>query len=188
MLRFAAPEDAGALLAIYAQYIETSVTFEYDLPTPEAFRRRIEDISLVYPYLVWEEDGVPLGYAYAHRYAERAAYQWSAELSVYLDRASRGRGLGKKLYGALMELLPLQGVRTVYGLVTHPNEDSDRLHRSMGFAAAGETHNVGYKCGAWRGVTLYEKAVAPYDGAPEPLKSIRDADPAEIRKILEGYR
>lgn len=187
MMRFATPADAEALLAIYAQYIETSVTFEYVLPTAGEFRGRIEDYSREYPYLIHETDGVIDGYAYAHRFAPRAAYQWSAELSVYLDGAARGRGLGRALYAALMELLALQGVRTVYGLVTTPNEASDRLHRSMGFFVAGVTHNVGFKAGQWRGVTYYEKALAPYDEAPPPLGSIRDVDPASVRAILEKY-
>lgn len=188
MLRLAVPADAGALLAIYAQYIDTSVTFEYALPTEAEFRARIEDFSALYPYLVWEEGGgKPLGYAYAHRYAERAAYQWSAELSVYLDREAGGRGLGTRLYSALIELLKLQGVRTVYGLVTQPNEKSDRLHTAMGFTVAGVTHRVGYKAGRWRGVTLYEKPIAPYDDAPAPLKSIRDVDGEAVARILLKY-
>ena len=184
MIRFAAPDDAPALLAVYAQYIDTSITFEYELPSLAEFRRRIEDFSHKYPYLVHETDGVVDGYAYAHRFAPRAAYQWSAELSVYLDGAARGRGLGRTLYEALMELLALQGVRTVYGLVTTPNEASDRLHRALGFTVAGVTHNVGYKAGRWRGVTYYEKAIAPYDDDPAPFKSIRDMDPKEIGSVL----
>ncbi len=185
MLRFAVPADAEALRAIYAQYIDTSVTFEYDLPTAEAFRRRVEDIAAEYPYLVWEEDGAILGYAYAHRYRERAAYQWGAELSVYLDRDARGRGLGARLYGALIELLRLQGVRAVYGVVTQPNERSDRLHTAMGFTVAGVVHNAGYKNGRWHDVTTYEKLIGDFDGTPEPLRSIRDVDPAAAARVLE---
>jgi len=187
MLRFAVPDDAEALRAIYAQYIGTSVTFEYDLPTTEAFRRRVEDIAAEYPYLVWEEDGVILGYAYAHRYRERAAYQWGAELSVYLDRGARGRGLGAKLYGGLMALLKLQGVRTVYGVVTQPNARSDRLHTAMGFTVAGVVRNAGFKNGAWHNVTTFEKPIGTFDGAPAPLKSIRDIDPAAVASILKQY-
>ena len=77
-IRFAAPDDAAALLRIYAQYIETPITFEYTLPSEEEFARRIRDIQAVYPYLVYIEDGEVLGYAYAHRFQERAAYQWGA--------------------------------------------------------------------------------------------------------------
>ena len=187
MLRLARPEDAEALLAIYARYIGTSITFEYVLPTPEEFRRRIEDISAVYPYLVHETDGVIDGYAYAHAFHERAAYQWSAELSVYLDEDARGRGLGRRLYAALMDLTRLQGVRTVYALVTTPNERSDRLHLGMGFAPAGVTRNAGYKLGMWRSVTIYEKAIGDYPDDPAPLKSIRDIGAGTIGKILEAH-
>ena len=188
MLRFAEPGDAAALLAVYAQYIGASVTFEYVLPTEEEFRRRIESISAEYPYLVHvTEAGVIDGYAYAHRFAERAAYQWSAELSVYLDRSARGCGLGKRLYGALMELLKLQGVRTVFGLVTTPNERSDRLHLGMGFTVSGVNHNVGYKNGQWRGVTIYEKPIAPYDPDPAPLKSFREVDREAAEAVLGSF-
>ena len=187
MLRPALPEDAEALLDIYAQYIDTSVTFEYELPTREEFRRRIADITAVYPYLVHETEGVIDGYAYAHRFAERAAYQWSAELSVYLDRNARGRGLGRTLYAALMDLVHLQGVRTVYGLVTTPNERSDRLHLGMGFTPAGVTRNAGYKLGMWRSVTIYEKVIGDYTDDPAPLKSIRDIDAGTIGGILEAH-
>ena len=119
-IRFAAEADAPALLAIYAQYIETGITFEYQLPTREEFARRIRDFGGTYPYLVCEENGCIVGYAYAHRQAERAAYQWNAELSVYLDRSCTSRGLGRRLYGALIDILRLQGIRTVYGCVTVP--------------------------------------------------------------------
>ena len=188
MLRYAVPSDAEELLAIYAQYIETSITFEYTLPSEEEFRRRIVEISAVYPYLVHETDGRIDGYAYAHRFAERAAYQWSADLSVYLDRDARAMGLGRTLYEALIELVRLQGVRTVYGLVTTPNERSDRLHLGMGFTAAGVTHNAGFKNGLWRSVTIYEKPIAPYDPDPAPLRSIRESDPGAVEAVLQSYK
>lgn len=184
MLRFAAPEDARALLAVYHQYIDTSVTFEYTLPTAEEFRDRIEDISQDYPYLVWEEDGAILGYAYAHRFHERAAYQWCAELSVYLERAAHGRGLGTKLYTALMEILRLQGVRNVYGCITVPNDKSIALHKAMGFQLVAQFHNAGYKAGAWHDVVWYEKSIAPAGGTPAPIKSVRETPAAVLADIL----
>ncbi len=187
MLRPAVPGDAAALLAIYGQYIDTSITFEYELPSPEEFRGRIAHISAFYPYLVCEENGVVLGYAYAHRYRERAAYQWSAELSVYLDRNARGRGIGPRLYSAILDLLRLQNIRMAFTLVTIPNEPSDRFHLAMGFQVAGVTHNAGFKNGAWRGVTVYEKPLSVCDAPPEPLKSIHDLDPAAVRAILTKY-
>ena len=96
-VRFARAEDAPALLSVYAQYIDTPVTLETELPSAAEFRGRIEEISSFYPYLVLEEEGKIVGYAYAHRQMERAAYGWNAELSVYLDGAHLSRGIGKKL-------------------------------------------------------------------------------------------
>ena len=94
MIRFAAAKDAAELLEIYAPYVTgTTVSFEYEVPTVEEFRRRVEETSARYPYLVWEEDGALLGYAYAHPYAARPAYQWSAELTVYLRQGVSGGGL-----------------------------------------------------------------------------------------------
>ena len=90
-LRLATPMDAPALVGIYGQYIHTPITFEYELPSPREFQARITHTLEGYPYLVWEENGIPVGYAYAHRFKERAAYQWGAELSVYV---AQGRSMG----------------------------------------------------------------------------------------------
>lgn len=166
-IRFAGADDSGALLAIYAQYIDTPVTFEYALPSPQAFEKRIAEIAAVYPCLVYEEAGRICGYAYAHRHRERPAYQWNAELSIYIDRACVANGIGKRLYAALIGLLRLQGVKTAYAGVTVPNAASEALHLSLGFMRIGVYHNTGYKCGAWRDTCWFEKAVAPY--APDPL-------------------
>ena len=92
MIRFAKPDDCAAMLAIYAPYIETTITFEQEVPSQQEFAARLETVQQEYPWIVWEEDGKILGYAYAHKFAERISYRPSAELSVYLDRAARGRG------------------------------------------------------------------------------------------------
>ncbi|WP_295583270.1 GNAT family N-acetyltransferase [uncultured Oscillibacter sp.] len=183
-IRFAGEEDVPALLAIYGRYIATSITFEYELPTAEAFARRVRDISAFYPYLVWEEDGRILGYAYAHRQAERAAYQWNAELSVYLDPSAAGRGLGRRLYGALLALLRLQGVRTAYALVTSPNPRSEALHQALGFRRMGVQRSTGYKDGAWRDVTWFEKAIGAYDDAPRPPRPVGELPPEAVAAVL----
>lgn len=185
-IRFAAEQDSAALLQIYGQYIRTPVTFEYELPSETSFARRIRDIAAAYPYLVCEEDGRIAGYAYAHRQAERAAYQWNAELSVYLDGAYTGRGLGKRLYGVLIELLRLQGVRTVYALVTVPNERSEGLHRRLGFRHMGTQRSTGYKDGAWRDVAWFEKAIAPYGADPAPLLPIGQVPAEQTAAVLRG--
>ena len=125
-----------------------------------------------------------MGYAYAHRQAERAAYQWNAELSVYLDREHTGFGLGRRLYTALMELLRLQGVRTVYALVTLPNKKSEGLHRSMGFRLMGVQRSTGYKDGAWRDVGWFELPIAPYDRDPAPLRPLPQVPPEQVAAVL----
>ena len=187
-IRRAEPEDAAELLSIYAPYVEESwVTFECVPPTVEEFRRRMEEFSRHYPYLVCCRAGEILGYAYAHRQAERAAYQWNAELSVYLDRDCTGRGVGRRLYSALMDILRLQGIRTVYGCVTLPNEKSEGLHRTMGFQKLGTYHSAGYKCGAWHDVAWFERPIAPYDQDPAPIRSIGEIPAETLAEILRRY-
>ncbi|MBC5689738.1 N-acetyltransferase [Mediterraneibacter sp. NSJ-55] len=182
-IRFVRLSDTEDLLKIYAQYIDTPITFEETLPSIEEFQERIRTFSAFYPYLVCEEDKKIIGYAYAHRQMERAAYQWNAELSIYLDKSYTSRGLGRKLYRLLIALLQEQGIHTVYSGITVPNEKSERLHTTLGFSCLGTYHNTGYKCGKWRDVSWYEKALLPYEGTPAPVLSIQEI-PKEKRKQL----
>lgn len=183
--RLATPDDAEALQAIYAPYVETSITFECVVPTVEEFRHRIEERICLYPYIVVEEDGVPMGYAYASRLFSRQAYDWAVELSVYLSRDCRGRGLGRALYARLLALLELQGIRSAHGKVTEPNEASDKLHLSMGFRCVGVMDNVGFKLGKWRDVAHYEKLMGDFESAPEPVTPITELDPEKVNSILK---
>ena len=171
-LRFAVPSDAGALLRIYDEYINTSITFEYALPGEAEFAARIADISAEYPYLALFDGGVPAAYAYAHRAQERAAYGWNAELSVYVSRDAAGRGLGTKLYTVLLALLQKQGVRTAYGVVTMPNDASSALHQKLGFRTLGTYRNTGYKNGRWLDVVWFEKPIGSFTDEPQPLVPI----------------
>ena len=187
MIRFAAAKDAAELLEIYAPYVTgTTVSFEYEVPAVEEFRRRVEETSARYPYLVWEEDGALLGYAYAHPYAARPAYQWSAELTVYLRQGVSRRGLGSRLYGALMELLRLQGVRNVYGCVTAENTASVAFHHALGFREAGRFSQVGYKLGRWLDVLWLEKAIAS-GGEPQPFTPFPQVDRDQALAVLERW-
>ena len=186
-IRLARQADVDDLLAIYAPYLSTTVTFEYVLPSREEFSRRIADVQARFPYLVLEEDGQPVGYAYAHPLGQRAAYQWSGELSIYLSPAAAGKGGGQPLYLALMELLRLQGMRTVYGVVTHPNPASEAFHAAMGFRLLGTQHNSGYKNGRWLDVALYEKPLSDYPDAP-PVPVPLDQLPQEtVEEVLAKY-
>lgn len=182
-IRFAAAADAPALLAIYAPYVEeTSISFEYVPPSLEEFEGRMREISAGYPYLVYEEDGAILGYAYGHRAMERAAYGWNAELSVYVDRSCLGRGIGSRLYRCLMDLLQLQGVRNVCGVVTHPNPPSEALHRRLGFQLTARFPAAGYKQGRWRDVLWFGKVLSA--GPPCPLRPVGQV---AWEEVLERY-
>ena len=136
-IRLATVNDSNEILKIYGQYIDTAITFEYTLPNEKEFEERVKSIILQYPYLVYEEDGNIIGYAYASRYKERAAYQWGVELSIYIDSNFTSKGIGKVLCLKLIELLRLQEIRTVYGCVTLPNEKSENLQISIGFKKIG---------------------------------------------------
>ena len=153
IIRSAAPEDAAALASIYAYYVEyTAVSFEYDAPTAEEFRGRIEKTLRHYPYLVLEEDGVIRGYAYAGPFHERIAYRFCCELTVYIDRDARGRGFGRMLYEALEEKLKEAGIRNLYACIADPDEEdeyltraSEQFHRRTGYIKVGEFHRCGCK-------------------------------------------
>ncbi len=183
-IRFATPADSRKLLKIYAQYMTTPITFECVLPSEQEFSERIEHISGSYPYLVCEEDGQITGYAYAHRHMEREAYQWNAELSVYLDMDATSKGLGKRLYGVLISILALQEVRNVYGCVTLPNARSEALHKSLGFRTVGVYSNAGYKNGKWHDVGWFEKSIAAYDSPPNPFVPINNLPKEILLKIM----
>ena len=183
--RFVTAEDASKILEIYKYYIEnTTITFEYDVPTFVEFKERIKNTLLEYPYIVCEYKNEILGYAYAHKVWMRAAYQWDAELSVYIDKDYTGNGLGKKLYKILIEILKLQNVVNVYGCVTYPNEKSDKLHESFGFKKVGIFENSGYKFGKWIGVTWFHKAILEYEKKPRKLKKISQIDKEKIKMIF----
>lgn len=187
ILRFVTPQDCPALLDIYAQYIDTGVTFEYDLPTREEFTARISGICRDYPYLVCQEGDRVLGYAYAHRVWERAAYQWNAELSIYLSSRAAGRGLGTALYLTLMDLLRLQGVKTVCGIVTRPNPASEGLHRALGFRLTGVREKAGYKNGTWHDVMWLEKPLGTYGPQPSPVLPVGQLPRDAVERVLNAH-
>lgn len=186
-IRFANSNDCPSILKIYSQYIHTPITFEYTLPAQQEFTERIAAISSTYPYLVCEENNTITGYAYAARHRDRAAYQWSAELSIYLDQSSTAKGLGRQLYTTLINILKLQGIRTVYGGVTVPNEKSEAFHKALGFRILGSFHNVGYKDGKWRDVTWFEKEIGDYSTSPQPLISIGDIPAKQLQEIMPPF-
>lgn len=155
------------MLAIYDYYVRsTAVSFEYETPTAEEFTRRLNAHSAVYPWLVWEENGRVLGYAYAGRVFERAAYAWNAEISCYLAAEIRRRGVGRQLYAAVEDILRRQGVRKVYAVVTADNEPSVAFHKALGYRETAVFADVGFKHGNWYDVVWLEKQLQP-PGVPE---------------------
>lgn len=170
MIRPAALGDVPAILDIYRPYIlETAYTFEYEVPTLEAFQARFLTVTQEYPWLVWEEDGQILGYAYGDRAFERAAYQWDADLSVYLRPEARGRGIGRRLYEAVEDSLRRQGCRVAYGVVTDENRDSCAFHRAMGYRETARLERCGWKFGRWYGVIWFEKRLRDDPPAAPPV-------------------
>ncbi len=168
-LRPVREDDAEALLSIYAPYVkETVISLETVPPTADEFRRRIREITAVYPYLAAVTDGRIVGYAYAHRFHERAAYDWTAETTVYVAHDVRGRGVGKTLYEALLDDLREMNVVRAAALVTTENEASLAFHRALGFAVDGIVPGCAYKLGRWVGVATLSK-VLQSPAVPSPL-------------------
>lgn len=162
-IRFATPADTSAILSIYAPYITDSViTFEYDVPTVSEFAERIQTIQKQLPYLVAEVDGRILGYAYASRHRDRAAYQWSVDTSVYVHPDGHRRGIARQLYTILLDTLCRQGYYNVYAGITLPNLKSEAFHQAMGFKPVGTYASVGYKFGAWHDVGWFQLTLQPH--------------------------
>lgn len=158
MIRFATMNDVPAMLEIYGPYVlDTCFSFEYTVPTQEEFSRRLEDYTRQLPWLVWEEDGRVLGYAYGSLPFTRAAYDWCGEVSIYLDPEIQGKGVGRKLYAALEEIMFRQGYRVIYSLITTKNQNSIDFHRHLGYEFTAQFPDCGLKFGQWLGIIWMEK-------------------------------
>ena len=175
-IRQATVQDIPQILRIYAPYVEnTAISFEYTVPSQEAFTQRFLGITKDFPWLVWEENGEISGYAYGSRPFERAAYGWSAEASIYLSPEAQGKGIGKKLYAALEELLQKQGYKKVYAIITTANEASVAFHKAVGYHHTATFPGCGYKFGKWYGTIWMEKELNTWDTPPQ--------EPVSIQKI-----
>lgn len=164
MIRIAREADVVPMLDVYGPYVRgTTITFEYTVPTEEEFRQRFETVTRKLPWLVWEEDGELLGYAYASLPFERAAYAWCAEPSIYLRPDARGRGIGRKLYTALEALLSQMGYQVSFAIITGENAASLAFHRSMGYEKCSELVKCGLKFGRWLDVYWLEKRLNPVE-------------------------
>lgn len=162
--------DAAELLKIYDHYVKnTAISFEYETPTLEEFRRRMENILAFYPYLVVRQEGKIQGYAYAGRFHPRAAYDWCCEMTVYLHKDARKCGMGRALYEAMEDALRKMGVLNLYAIVAFPEENDEfltdnslRFHEHLGYEPVGVYHQSGYKFGRWYHVACMEKIIGPH--------------------------
>lgn len=178
LIRSARLEDAAALLQIYRHYVlHTAVTFEYEVPSVEEFRQRISRVQTKYPYLVAEENGELIGYAYAVQFHSRPAYGWGAELSVYVHKDQRGKSIGKRLYEATEEALKCMGVVNLYACIASPEQEdefltfaSERFHEHMGFVKNAFFQKCGYKFGRWYGMIWMEKLIGDHVPNQPPVK------------------
>lgn len=186
-IRTASEKDAASLLEIYAYYVSnTAVTFEYDVPSQEDFRDRIACTLNKYPYLVAEIDGEIVGYTYAGSFNSRAAYEHSAEVSVYVRRDRKKQGIGKALYDSLEKVLSMQNIFNINACIAFPDDadefltkDSFLFHRRMGFRLIGKFSKCGLKFGRWYNMVWMEKIIGSHDDNPPAVKSFR-----EIREKL----
>ena len=181
MIRPATEKDVPEILAIYAPYVENSTaTFEYDVPCSRSFLQRFYEITVQFPWLVWEEEGKILGYAYASAPYSRAAFRWCAEPSIYLRPEAKGRGIGTGLYAVLEEILRRQGYQVLYALITTENRESLSFHSKNGYKIQAEFPDCGFKFGRWLGLTWMEKRlkiVHSPSAFPQPWQAIvQDAE------------
>ena len=175
-IRQAKQEDAEAILAVYAPYVEeTTITFETQVPSLEAFQARISAIMEKFPYLVAEVDGQILGYAYANTYYGRDAYDWTLELSIYVDRNCRQSGIGGALYNRLEAELSKQHIVNLLARISLPNEASIRFHKKQGFEQIGHFKKVGFKFGQWRDIVWMQKRLRDVE-VPEPILYKNEGD------------
>lgn len=181
-IRIASEQDAGALLEIYAPYVQkTAITFEYEVPSVDIFAERIRGILAKYPYLAAEQDGELIGYAYAGAFHERAAYAWNVETTVYIRMDRRNSGVGRALYEALERALSMQNILNMNACIACPERedeyltnDSIKFHERLGFAPVGMFHACGYKFNRWYHMIWMEKHIGAHTGMPAPVRKFSD--------------
>jgi L-amino acid N-acyltransferase YncA len=189
MIRLAGPGDAAQVAAIYAPHVTgASTSFEYDPPDTAEMAARIASTLAYTPYLVLETGGEILGFAYASKHRERAAYQWSVDVSVYVHERAHRRGVGRALYESLFALLRLQGFYAAHAGITLPNPASVGLHEALGFRPVGVYRSVGFKRGAWHDVGWWQLPLRERTGTPELPRLLPEAqrDPEWERALAAG--
>ena len=187
MIRLAKPTDSAAMLDIYSPYIEnTSLTFETITPSIPDFTQRIENYLQLTPWLVADKDGKVAGFAYASKYRDRTAYQWSIECSIYVHDDFLHTGIGTELYSTLFRILKHQGFTTVYAVINLPNEPSVEFHEKMSFRHFATFEKVGFKLGQWKNVGWWQLQLNEYENEPYAPIHLKDLPPETISKLLKS--
>ena len=171
LIRPAQENDAPAIAAIYAPYVRnTPVSFEEEPPSATLMAERIMATLPTHPWLVAEQAGQIVGYAYAGKHSQRAAYRWTVDATVYVSEHQRRTGIGRRLYAVLLETLRQQGFRSAFAEIVLPNPGSIRLHEAMGFEHLGIHKDIGHKLGRWHDIGYWRLGLSNDTAAPtEPL-------------------
>jgi L-amino acid N-acyltransferase YncA len=173
-LRLARESDAAQILTIYAPIVRgTPISFETEVPSEDEMRERIRATGEFAPWLVCEESGEVIGYAYATRFRARAAYQWTVEVTVYVHSEHKRQGVARALYTRLIGLLCVQGFESAIAVIVLPNDPSVALHERLGFEKIGVLPATGFKLGAWHETGWWRLALGAAR-APEPPRTPRE--------------
>ncbi|HEY9574516.1 MAG TPA: GNAT family N-acetyltransferase [Lachnospiraceae bacterium] len=184
-------EDVEALVEIFAPYVKnTAISFEYEVPSREIFLERIRTIKSRYPYLVAERKGELLGYACLHSFIDRKAYDWSAEVTIYMKDSAKGIGLGRAFYQCLEKIALLQGIKNINACIVSPkledeyaNKNSIQFHSYMGFVKVGTFHNSGYKFGRWYDMVWMEKIIGKHEENQKDIRPFSDLKKEELKEV-----
>lgn len=185
-VRLATKNDAKQILDIYAPSIlVAAISFETEVPSLEEMEKRIETCLQKFPWIVCVVENRIAGYAYASKHRDREAYQWSCECSVYVHNDFKGKGIGKKLYQLLFQILRLQEFRNVYAGITLPNEASVHLHEKCGFKHFADYDHVGYKFGKWHTVGWWKLLINDHDPDPPPPIKLTDLNTDVLNDLFQ---
>ncbi len=187
-IRVAKEEDASELLTIYGPYVlETAITFDYEVPELDAFRQKMLAIQSRYPFLVIQEGNKILGYAYASAFKDRKAYDWSCEVTIYLAKEARGKGIGPKLYQKLEACLQAMGILNLNACIAYAAKESEYLtnrsqvfHEKLGYELVGTFHKSGYKFQEWFDMIWMEKLIGEHESDVSDIISFKEINADDI--------
>lgn len=187
-LRLIKETDVKDVLGIYKPFIKnTPITFEYTVPSIKKFRKRVEHVTAKHPWIVAEENGRIVGYAYASVFKERMAFSWDVESSIYVVEDAGMQGIGTALYSAMEDILKLQGFYNIYAIITTGVKRSLHFHEMMGYRKVYELDHCGWKFDQWYGITCMCKTIGDMDKTPKTIIPVKELDKKSVDKILKKY-